>query len=385
MDMMDVETLHPSLLSDEAVALWRSLAATQAGFANPLLGPDFARAVGDVRDDARVAVIRRGDETLGFLAYHRRPGGMARPIGSPLSDYHGLVSRPGVALDLAHVLRAADISVFRYNGLVDPNGVFEAASERTRTAYAIDLADTTAQAYLEAVRAASPKKIKNYRRLDHKLEREAGPVRLVAGDASREAFNQLIDWKREQLERTGAHDFLRADWSRELMADLFARRDGEFRGLMLNLYAGDTLVAGHFGVRLGAVYHPWIASTNPAFSAWSPGQIFFLRAIAAMPGLGLARYDLGPGHDHYKRAYGLETAAIAEGSATAATIGGRVAMSVETAWTLAGGRGAGPVGRLRRRMDAIASTELTMSGRVRDFVGAVASRAQRRSEDQPEA
>jgi CelD/BcsL family acetyltransferase involved in cellulose biosynthesis len=29
-------------------------------------------------------------------------------------------------------------------------------------------------------------------------------VRLVAGDVSREAFNQLIDWKREQLDRTGA-------------------------------------------------------------------------------------------------------------------------------------------------------------------------------------
>lgn len=385
MDMLDVETLHPSLLSDEAAALWRSLAAAQAGFTNPLLGPDFARAVGSVRDDARVAVIRRCGEILGFLAYHRRPGGVARPIGSPLSDYHGLVSRPGAELDLARVLRAADISVFRYNGLVDPNGVFEAASERTRTAYAIDLADTTAEAYLEAVRAASPKKIKNYRRLDHKLEREVGPVRLAVEDASRAAFNQLIDWKREQLERTGAHDFLRADWTRELMADLFALRKGDFRGLMLNLYAGDTLVAGHFGVRLGAVYHPWIASTNPALAAWSPGQIFFLRAIAAMPGLGLARYDLGPGHDHYKRAYGLDTTTLAEGSATAATIGGRVAMSVETAWTLAGAGGEGPVGRLRRRMDAIASTELTMAGRVRDFVGAVASKAQRRSEPQLEA
>jgi hypothetical protein len=30
---------------------------------------------------------------------------------------------------------------------------------------------------------------------------------------------------------------------------------------------------------------------------------------------------------------------------------------------LAGSRGAGPVGRLRRRMDAIASVELTMGGR----------------------
>lgn len=383
--MLDVETLHPSLLSAADVALWRTLAADQAGFGNPLLGPDFAQAVGKVREDARVAVVRRDGQTQGFLAYHRRPGGLARPIGSPLSDYHGLVARPDAGLDLAQVLRAADVSVFRYTGLIDPNGVFPASPETDRTAYVIDLAQTSAEAYLEAVRAASPKKIKNYRRLDNKLDREVGPVRLVAGDVSREAFNQLIDWKREQLLRTGMHDFLRADWTRELMADLFSARDSDFRGLMINLYAGDTLVGGHFGIRQGATYHPWLASMNPEHAAWSPGQIFFLRAIAAMPELGLTRYDLGPGHDHYKRSYALSSITIGEGAATASSIGGRVASSMESVWSMAGAHGAGPVGQLRRRMDAIASSELTMSGRVRDFVEAVASKAQRRGGDHPEA
>ena len=93
--MLDVETIHPSLLSAVDAVLWRSLAASEESFGNPLLGPDFAQAVGKVREDARVAVVRRAGETVGFLPFHRRPGGLARPIGSPLSDYHGLVSRPG--------------------------------------------------------------------------------------------------------------------------------------------------------------------------------------------------------------------------------------------------------------------------------------------------
>lgn len=383
--MLTVETLHPSLLSAADAALWRSLAAEEDGFTNPLLGPEFAQAVGRVREDARVAVVRRAGEAVGFLPFHRRPGGLARPIGSPLSDYHGLVSRPEAGLRIADVLRAAEVSVFRYSGLVDPHGVFPASPETARTAYLIDLNGTTAEAYLEAVRAESPKKIKNYRRLDNKLDREVGEVRLMAGDMSRDAFNLLIDWKRDQLIRTGGHDFLRADWTRELMADLFTMRDGEMRGLMINLYAGDLLVGGHFGVRQGATYHPWIASTNPAMAAWSPGQIFFLRAIAAMPELGLMRYDLGPGHDHYKRAYGLRTLQIGEGAATAASVAGCVAHSVESVWNLAGAHGAGPVGQLRRRMDAIASTELTVTGRVRGFVEAVAARAQRGRGEHTEA
>ena len=240
--MLTVETLHPSLLSAADAALWRSFAAEEDGFANPLLGPEFAQAVGKVREDARVAVVRRAGEIIGFLPFHRRPGGLARPIGSPLSDYHGLISRPETGLRIADVLRAAEVSVFRYSGLIDPHGVFPTSPETDRTAYLIDLNGTTAEAYLEAVRAESPKKIKNYRRLDNKLDREVGEVRLVAGDMSRDAFNLLIDWKRDQLARTGGHDFLRADWTRELMADLFTTREGEMRGLMINLYAGDLLV-----------------------------------------------------------------------------------------------------------------------------------------------
>jgi CelD/BcsL family acetyltransferase involved in cellulose biosynthesis len=356
--------------------MWRDMAAAEPAFSSPLMGPDFARAVGAVREDARVAVIRRHGETLGFLPHHRRPGAMARAIGSPLSDYHGLVSLRDAELNGAEVLRAADLTSFRYTGLIDPYGVFGQAE--MKTAHVIGLANTDAATYLEAVRAASPKKIKNWRRLDNKLEREMGVVELVGGDRSREAFDQLVAWKREQLQRTGVHDFLSPDWTRNLLLDLFQKQSGPFQGLMICLYAGGELVAGHFGVRLDGVYHPWIASTNPAYAEWSPGQIFFLRAIAAMPDLGLDRYDLGPGHDHYKGAYALSQIQIGDGTSTAATMAGRVASSLDGAWNLAGARGAGPVGKLRRRMDAIATVELTMGGRMRGMVHAFANQAQRR-------
>lgn len=375
--MLDVETLHPRELAEADLRTWREMAAADPAFSSPLLGPDFANAVGAVREDARVAVIRRGGETLGFLPHHRRPGAMARAIGSPLSDYHGLVSRSAAGLRAPEVLRAAELTAFRYTGLVDPFGVFGPSEHKL--AHVIALGNTDAETYLEAVRAASPKKIKNWRRLDNKLEREMGEIALVGPDRSREAFDQLIAWKREQLERTGVHDFLRPEWTRNLLLDLFQKQTGPFQGLMINLYADGQLVAGHFGVRLDGVFHPWIASTNPAYGEWSPGQIFFMRAIAAMPGLGLHRYDLGPGHDHYKGAYALSQVEIGEGTATAATVAGRVASSLDGVMALAGSRGAGPVGRLTRRMDAIASVELTMGGRMRGLVGAFANQAQRRS------
>ncbi len=372
--MLSADTFHPSELAESDIAVWRALQAAEPAFADPLLGPDFARAVGRVREDARVSVFRRDGQVAGVLAYHLRPGGFVRAIGAPFSDYHALVAEPG--LSATDALAAAGLTAFRFTGLIDPHAAFEATSESEAFVIALDAtaADGGAETYLEALRTASPKRFKNYRRLDHKLDREVGPLRIVAHDADRAAFDQLIAWKRDHLTRTGMHDVLAADWTCRLMADLFETHDGPLSGLMINLYAGDRLVAGHFGVRAGAYYHPWIASTDPDLAAWSPGQVFLTRAIAAMPDLGLTTYDLGASHEHYKRPYALTTRRVGQGLATAATAQGRVAQLSEQAWILAGGV-AQPVARLRRRLDSIAAAELSLAGRARGLATAIAARA----------
>jgi CelD/BcsL family acetyltransferase involved in cellulose biosynthesis len=376
--MLTAHTKHPSDLSAAELAAWRALAAAHPAFASPLLGPDFALEVGRVRDDARVAVWRRDHQPVGFLPYHSRPGGLARPIGSPFSDYHALVGAADAGLKGPEALALAGLSAFRFSGLVDPHGVFaEAVAERS-PGHVVQL-DQPVDDYLEALRAASPKRFKNYRRLENKLDREVGALRLAAPDHSDEAFEALLGWKQAQLARTGLSDFLRPGWTRALMRNLFERRSGDTQGLLVMLYAGPHAVGGHFGIRQGGVYHPWIAATDPQFASFGTGITVLARAIAAMPDLGLKTYDLGPSHDHYKRHYAQTSIEVGEGLAAAASPAGRMAEGVESAWTLAGARRAGPVGKLRRRLDVIAATELTTAGRVRGFVEAVAAQGKRRS------
>jgi CelD/BcsL family acetyltransferase involved in cellulose biosynthesis len=322
-----------------------------------------------LRSDARLAVFRRAGEAAGFLPFHDTASGLVRPIGGALSDYHALVSTDPLGGDGPALLAEAGMTGFRFSGLIDPHGLFAASG--LRDAHRIVLAGAP-EAYLEQVRAVSPKKFKNYRRLDHKLDREIGALRLVADDASPEAFERLLQWKRDQLHRTGSFDFLAPDWTTGLLRSLFERREGDFRGLMVSLYAGERLVAGHFGVRLGATYHPWIASTDPDLAACSPGQIFLLRAIEAMPQLGLTTYDLGPGHDHYKRPYAFTQVQIGEGAALSSSAGW-LPGAIEGAWSLAGAGKGGMVGRVRRRLDAIAAAETTVGARLRGVISAAAS------------
>ena len=381
-------TCHPSNLSADEIAAWRAMAADEPAFANPLLGPDFARAVGAVRPEASVTVWRGADGApLAFLAHQRAQGGVARPIAGPLSDYQALISRRADKLDGARLLSVAGLAAWRYTALIDPHGVF-ARPSLAHEAHRIVLdapTETAADAYLEAIRAASAKKFKNYRRLGHALEREVGELRMAAPDDSAAAFGQLMTWKREQLARTGVFNFLGPAWTNLLLETIFARREGDFRGLMMGLYAGDRLVAGQFGVRQGDYFHPWIASVDPEMSAWSPGQLFLTRAVEAMPGLGLRAYDLGPSHDHYKRPYALTQVMVGEGSATARSAAGWINSAVEDAWILAGARRGGLLGKVRRRLDAIATTETTTSGRVRGLAAAAASmaRPRRRGAEQP--
>lgn len=362
--MLQAETLHPLQMTAGDREAWRALAAAAPPPVSPLLGPDFTLEVARVRPDALVTIWRgAGGAPTAFLPHHRRMG-TAHPIGAPLSDYHGLVAAPG--FDFERGLAIAGLSAYRFSAaLAAPN------TAGARPGFLIEL-DEGPDAYLEALRQARPKSFKNYRRLGHRLERDFGPLRI--DDArDRPAFDALIAWKRDQLARTQGYDFLRPAWVGALLENLFAMEDPAFGGLMVNLYAGDRLVAGHFGLRAGDAYHPWIASTDPALAEFAPGHVFLMQAIAAMPSLGLSIYDLAPGHEHYKAPYARTLRSVVSGI-TFAVGAGRTA---EQAWVLAGAGRGGFVERLRRRLDVISVSEPTVRGRLHGYAATLTTAARR--------
>ena len=140
--MPNCQITHPDALDADLAARWRAIAASRPETSSPLLGPDFARAVGRVRPDAAVAVWRVQDEPVAFLPHLRRPGGLARPMGAPLADYHGLIADRRV--DVAEALRKADIGAYRFTGLIDPHGAFADQTHAKQQAFVIDIADPLA-------------------------------------------------------------------------------------------------------------------------------------------------------------------------------------------------------------------------------------------------
>jgi CelD/BcsL family acetyltransferase involved in cellulose biosynthesis len=151
-----------------------------------------------------------------------------------------------------------------------------------------------------------------------------------------------------------------------------------FGGLMISLYAGEHHVAGHFGVRLGGWYHPWIGATAPNLESHGAGFVHQWKAVEAMDALGLHTYDLGPGSDHWKRLFASEGVEVATGLVVAPTLGGRLAQAGDRLWTTPPLDRIGLTGRVRNRLDQIAALEPAWSGRARGVLD-MASALERRA------
>jgi CelD/BcsL family acetyltransferase involved in cellulose biosynthesis len=357
--MLHAEILRPAELGPFDLAEWRDMLAANPALRSPLLGPEFAQAVGAVRRDTFVAVFKRDGRTAGCLAFHRAWDGHARPVGAPFSDYHCLITEPGAGIGLPEALRAAGLRRLRYHSALDPEGVFEASAWERQEAYAIDLQGRSAADYQEALRVRSPKNPRRWRQLMNKLEREAGPVELVGPDPCREALDLALGWKSAQLRRTGLYNVLQPRWSRDLVDNLFAAQGEPFGGMLITLRAAGRPIAAVFGPRQGAAYHTWIAAFDPAFATYRPGRLLHAQALAQMDALGLDLFDMGPTHGHWKKSFVLEPKVTLSGMATAGAPARR--LTPEPARGLASGLTRKVAGRLEH----IAAAEPTPLGRAR--------------------
>jgi CelD/BcsL family acetyltransferase involved in cellulose biosynthesis len=80
------------------------------------------------------------------------------------------------------------------------------------------------------------------------------------------------------------------------------------------LYAGDRLVAGHFGMRSRTVWHCWFPVYDMEMANYSPGLILHLKMAAHAPSAGLHTIDLDRGRSEYKTRLMSKAIVVAHGS-----------------------------------------------------------------------
>lgn len=353
-----IEILRPHELCADDLAAWTALKARDAFAARPFLGPAFARAVSASRPDALVAVAREADAPVAFLAHQRSASGLARPIGAPFNDAHGLIAGADVEIDVPRLLAAAGLAAWSYTGLVDPDGRF--AGARTGDAAWIAEIGADGAAYVKALKSKAAKFHRNLGRFARRAEAELGPLELTLIDRSPEALVAVIAWKRAQYLRTGRHDVLGPDWARAMLARLVG--DGD--AVVSTLRAGGRLIAGDLSLVDGAAAASWITAFDPELGRVAPGLLLTARRLAELPSIGVALCDFGPGHAAYKKHFANARAPLMEGVAFAASPAGRARHALNGLARGAEGLAPRIAGRARRRFDQIAAAEPSLSGRL---------------------
>ena len=350
--------LRPSELRERDRRDWTALARETSPVESPLLLPEFADVVARTRDDVRCLLVRDGERLVGVLAAHERGLGLLRPVGAPFSDYSGPLAAEGFDLTPEDFLRLSDYSAFRSSTVLAEGG--------GEGSFVIHLGELGADAYLEARRSEHSKRFKNFRRLLAKLERERGELRFVHGPAAPDHLDALLAWKREQFRTDALLDLTTAGHAAPLLREVAALApDAPLTGFLTGLTVEGRLVAGHFGIRGGKSFHPWVAAFDPELADYSPGSLLLHRVLENMEAMGLRTYDLAGGHEGYKKYFSSTSRPTETVAVYADTWAGRLHRTGYGAWDLLGaGDGTGPAARMRRRFDHIGISEPRLLRRV---------------------
>lgn len=366
MTVLKYKLYRPRDLSEEQWQIFAALRDARDIYDDPFFDPDYARLVGEVREDTRIGFASDRNGVFAVWALHVRPGNWARPIGAPFSDWNGPILSVDTELTAQEILAGFDLSGMTTQGFMPTSFETDPSLQRVGA----NMTDLSAgwDGFFEDQKKRWPKHFKKMRRLYRNVARDFSEFEFVFDDQRDDTYQTLMQLKQEQFARTGYHDVLKAPWAQALLDRLRHFEGPRLRARMSSLYYGDRFAASEFNLQSDTIMHGWITAFDQALGNYSPGNMLVQELLPHLCENGFKYYDAGPGLDHYKRHYANLHLPIDSGvlvgdanRLNAARVAGR-------AWRLGEqvmpSKASALMARARRRMDQIAAVETSLSGRA---------------------
>lgn len=310
---MTITTCRAGEMSVDLLATWLLLQQENAALASPFFCPEFTQAASVACGNVEVAVLRDGGQVVGFFPFQRGARNVGLPAGGIFSDYQGLICAQGFECDPRELLKGCRLIAWDFDHLLVSQACFTPFHLYQELSPQIDVSRGYA-AYVNERRATGSEQIKKCGNFLRRLEREVGPVRFVAQSTETAPLQQTITWKSRQFRAGGNTDLFAPDWARSMVEIIHARQSVEFAGMLSLLYAGERLVAGHFGMRSRTMWHYWFPAYDPEMARYSPGLILLLKMAEHAPSVGLGIIDMGKGLCLYKERLMSQAVKLAVGS-----------------------------------------------------------------------
>jgi len=311
---MRAHLIRPGELRTEDLQHWQAITDASPVYRSPFYSHHFTRAVGETRRDARVAVLERDGEIIGFLPCHLVRGRVAKPIGGPINDYQGPILAAGERVDGQALLKACGLKAYDFNHLPKALTPLAQGAYVSSISPYIDLSDGY-ETYRQSRGRPLKKVLTEMRRRTRNAARDlGGDVVFTVHDPAPQTYAEHVAFKNASLAREGVKSTLDVGWVRDTLEILRTTDTPEFAGLMSTVRAGDTLLGTHFGIRSSRDWHWWFLSYDFAHRKYGPGIMVIHGAAEAAPGLGLERIDFGRGTSDYKLVMGTGHVDLCEGS-----------------------------------------------------------------------
>ena len=310
---MKITIVPAARLNPEHVDAWSQIQRISMELDSPYFRPEYTQAVAAIRNDVEVAVLEEHGEMVGFFPYQRARGNIAQPVGGRLSDFQGVIVRKDVNWDPLQLLQGCSLRAWHFDHMLTSQEPLRSHHRLVEDSPNADLSGGFG-AYAMRHGGSEDSAFSNLRSKARKLQQTAGPLRFEADIKDQKVFDTLIEWKTQQYLRTGATNVFAFSWTRALLERILHCRGEEFSGMLSALYAGDQLVAAHFGMRSRGVLHFWFPSYDPAFAKFSPGGVRDLELMKFLAANGAWRLDFGKGMDQHKSYFMSAASQVAVGS-----------------------------------------------------------------------
>lgn len=359
---MQIAVVRPDELGAAHLATWNKLQTDNPELDSPFLSPLFALAVGQIKPQTRVAVLSEESGPVGFFAYELGRRRQANALAMGLSDVQGLVVSSALPTDMGQLMAACDLDLFVFDHLLASQGSRLDDLPRRLSPQGSPAVDLTGgfDDYVRQQKKASRSIFQSTERKRRKLENEHGEIRLCFHEPNHKLLDDVLKWKSNQYRRTGRRDRFANTQTRSLVHALLDTQSATFGAPLTVLYAGDSVVAAHLGLRSLHTLAWWFPMYNPGFAAYSPGLVLLLELAKAMTPINLLLLDLGKGDEGYKRRVANTNINLVEGSVAS----NRATHTLHTAMTWPARRLTGIVlhsPQLRK----VARQMLSLAGRVR--------------------
>jgi CelD/BcsL family acetyltransferase involved in cellulose biosynthesis len=252
---------------------WLLLTRENPLYCSPNLRPEVIRTIGQFNPQVFVGFEQRGDGTSLFFPFERptRLASFAGPV--PMCDYQAFIAPTNHPIVVSDLMRRWKLGTWTFENLIAPA---EIASQTTTLVSTVSRRAVMREGFAGylAEMARMGKSMRNTNTKLRLLDRDHGQVRFVANCRDDAVLSAIFDWK---AQRFNAGKTI-TPWIQNAIEALYGTRTADFSGMLAALYAGDRLVAAHFGVRSDRTLHYWFPAFNPEFGRYTPGWllIYFL-------------------------------------------------------------------------------------------------------------